>query len=68
MQCFILNSMHSKLVSEARNLDREVVESGLKFAGFAVFNCPIREDSATVLSELKKSSHDLRWQWHDGRV
>ncbi|XP_024977982.1 probable manganese-transporting ATPase PDR2 [Cynara cardunculus var. scolymus] len=46
-------------VSEARNLDREVVESGLTFAGFAVFNCPIRGDSATVLSELKKSSHDL---------
>lgn len=46
-------------VSEARNLDREVVESGLIFAGFAVFNCPIRGDSATVLSELKKSSHDL---------
>lgn len=47
------------MVSEARNLDREVVESGLIFAGFAVFNCPIRGDSATVLSELKKSSHDL---------
>lgn len=47
------------MVSEARNLDREVVESGLTFAGFAVFNCPIRGDSATVLAELKKSSHDL---------
>ncbi|KAK1433701.1 hypothetical protein QVD17_10616 [Tagetes erecta] len=46
-------------VSEARNLDREVVETGLIFAGFAVFNCPIRGDSATVLLELKKSSHDL---------
>ncbi|KAI3669992.1 hypothetical protein L6452_41545 [Arctium lappa] len=46
-------------VSEARNLEREVVESGLTFAGFAVFNCPIRGDSATVLAELKKSSHDL---------
>nr|XP_043614815.1 probable manganese-transporting ATPase PDR2 [Erigeron canadensis]XP_043614816.1 probable manganese-transporting ATPase PDR2 [Erigeron canadensis] len=46
-------------VSEARNLDREVVESGLTFAGFAVFNCPIRGDSANVLLELKKSSHDL---------
>ncbi|PWA47467.1 splicing factor [Artemisia annua] len=46
-------------VSEARNLDREVVESGLTFAGFAVFNCPIRGDSAAVLLELKQSSHDL---------
>ncbi|KAG6779409.1 hypothetical protein NC652_011416 [Populus alba x Populus x berolinensis] len=46
-------------VSEARSLDRDVVETGLAFAGFAVFNCPIREDSASVLSELKNSSHDL---------
>ncbi|KAJ6697578.1 hypothetical protein OIU85_003904 [Salix viminalis] len=46
-------------VSEARSLDRDVVETGLTFAGFAVFNCPIRVDSAAVLSELKNSSHDL---------
>lgn len=46
-------------VSEARSLDRDFVESGLTFAGFAVFNCPIRTDSASVLSELKGSSHDL---------
>lgn len=46
-------------VSEARSLDRDFVESGLTFAGFAVFNCPIRTDSASVLSELKASSHDL---------
>lgn len=47
------------MVSEARNMDRDVVESGLTFAGFAVFNCPIRADSATILLELKSSSHDL---------
>ncbi|KAK3027179.1 hypothetical protein RJ639_042445 [Escallonia herrerae] len=46
-------------VSEARSLDRDTVETGLTFAGFAVFNCPIRGDSAKVLSELKGSSHDL---------
>ncbi|KAK3018805.1 hypothetical protein RJ639_005043 [Escallonia herrerae] len=46
-------------VSEARSLDRDMVETGLTFAGFAVFNCPIRGDSAKVLSELKGSSHDL---------
>ncbi|XXG50746.1 hypothetical protein AAC387_Pa02g4686 [Persea americana] len=46
-------------VSEARSLDRDSVESGLIFAGFSVFNCPIRADSATILSELKRSSHDL---------
>ncbi|KAL5566341.1 hypothetical protein UlMin_029505 [Ulmus minor] len=52
-------SLPDMTVSEARNLEREVVESGLTFAGFAVFNCPIRADSATILSELKVSSHDL---------
>lgn len=52
-------SLPEMTVSEVRSLDRNVVESELTFAGFAVFNCPIRGDSATVLSELKGSSHDL---------
>ncbi|CAL8997942.1 unnamed protein product [Prunus brigantina] len=52
-------SLPDMTVSEARSLDRDVVETGLTFAGFAVFNCPIRADSAAILSELKGSSHDL---------
>ncbi|KAM3378424.1 putative manganese-transporting ATPase PDR2 [Capsicum galapagoense] len=52
-------SLPNMTVSEARSLERDTVESGLTFAGFAVFNCPIRGDSATVLNELKQSSHDL---------
>ncbi|KAK1392069.1 putative manganese-transporting ATPase PDR2 [Heracleum sosnowskyi] len=52
-------SLPDMTVSEARSLDRDMVESELTFAGFAVFNCPIRSDSATVLSELRGSSHDL---------
>ncbi|KAK7410956.1 hypothetical protein VNO78_02227 [Psophocarpus tetragonolobus] len=52
-------SLADMTVSEARSMDRDIVESGLTFAGFVVFNCPIRSDSATVLSELKESSHDL---------
>ncbi|KAJ0025693.1 hypothetical protein Pint_06765 [Pistacia integerrima] len=52
-------SLPDMTVSEARSLDRDFVESDLTFAGFAVFNCPIRADSATILSELKNSSHDL---------
>ncbi|KAK7316886.1 hypothetical protein RJT34_00666 [Clitoria ternatea] len=52
-------SLSDMTVSEARSLDRDIVESGLTFAGFVVFNCPIRSDSATILSELEKSSHDL---------
>ncbi|GAV57871.1 E1-E2_ATPase domain-containing protein/Hydrolase domain-containing protein [Cephalotus follicularis] len=52
-------SLPDMTVSEARSLDRDMVESGLTFAGFAVFNCPIRADSAAILSELKSASHDL---------
>ncbi|KAK9156520.1 hypothetical protein Scep_003094 [Stephania cephalantha] len=52
-------SLPEMTVSQARSLDRDSVESDLTFAGFAVFNCPIRADSASVLSELKGSSHDL---------
>ncbi|CAI5507494.1 unnamed protein product [Closterium sp. Naga37s-1] len=46
-------------VTEARALERDDVESALTFAGFAVFACPIRSDSASVLAELRSSSHDL---------
>uniref|UniRef100_I1PVH6 Cation-transporting ATPase n=1 Tax=Oryza glaberrima TaxID=4538 RepID=I1PVH6_ORYGL len=46
-------------VNEARSLERDQVESDLTFAGFAVFNCPIRSDSGAVLQELEQSSHDL---------
>eukprot|EP00897_Mesotaenium_endlicherianum_P008584 jgi/Mesen1/7754/ME000407S06956 len=46
-------------VADARTLEREKVESQLTFAGFAVFACPLRGDSARVLAELKSSSHDL---------
>ncbi|CAI0461155.1 unnamed protein product [Linum tenue] len=52
-------SLPDMTVSEARNLDRDEVENSLTFAGFAVFNCPIRADSAIVLLELKNASHDL---------
>ncbi|KAL5203124.1 hypothetical protein ABZP36_014076 [Zizania latifolia] len=46
-------------VNEARNLERDQVENDLTFAGFAVFNCPIRSDSGAILQELEQSSHDL---------
>ncbi|KAJ4779402.1 Cation-transporting ATPase [Rhynchospora pubera] len=52
-------SLPDMAVSEARSLERDLVEADLTFAGFAVFNCPIRHDSGPVLLELKNSSHDL---------
>ncbi|EMS47412.1 putative cation-transporting ATPase [Triticum urartu] len=56
---FEFNFADDPVVSEARSLERDQVESDLIFAGFAVFNCPIRSDSAAVLLELEQSSHDL---------
>ncbi|XP_024368121.1 probable manganese-transporting ATPase PDR2 isoform X1 [Physcomitrium patens] len=52
-------SLPEMAVGEARGLDRESVENDLTFAGFAVFACPLRHDSAEVLMELKNSSHIL---------
>uniref|UniRef100_A0A7I4D7E7 Cation-transporting ATPase n=1 Tax=Physcomitrium patens TaxID=3218 RepID=A0A7I4D7E7_PHYPA len=57
--CHALVFVDGKTVGEARGLDRESVENDLTFAGFAVFACPLRHDSAEVLMELKNSSHIL---------
>lgn len=46
-------------VSDLRSLERDHAESELTFAGFAVFACPLRSDSAEALLSLKNSSHEL---------
>jgi len=33
------------------------VESGLKFAGFLVFHCPLKPDAVKVLKMLADASH-----------
>jgi cation-transporting ATPase 13A1 len=33
------------------------VESGLRFAGFLVFHCPLKEDAVETLRMLADSSH-----------
>ncbi|KAI8583860.1 hypothetical protein K450DRAFT_220303 [Umbelopsis ramanniana AG] len=42
---------------QINNLTREGIESGLTFAGFLVFTCPLKEDSREALKELNESSH-----------
>ena len=42
-----------------RGNSREAAETNLHFAGFAVFQCPLKPDSAPALRMLKQSSHQL---------
>lgn len=41
-------------------LNRDDVESGLTFAGFVIFECPIKPDSAKAVKMLIESSHRVR--------
>ena len=42
------------------HLAREQVESNLRFAGFLVFHCPLKEDAVETLKALADSSHRVR--------
>ena len=42
------------------HLTREQVESNLRFAGFLVFHCPLKEDAVETLKGLADSSHRVR--------
>lgn len=39
------------------NLSRDSVESGLQFAGFLVFHCPLKPDAVASIKQLNDSSH-----------
>jgi cation-transporting ATPase 13A1 len=41
----------------AAALGRDQVESGLEFAGFLIFSCPLKTDSKRSVKELNGSSH-----------
>jgi manganese-transporting P-type ATPase len=43
--------------SKVNNLKREDVEKGLKFAGFLVLQCPLKEDAVKAVRMLNESSH-----------
>lgn len=42
---------------ELRDLTREDVETDLKFVGFVIISCPLKNDSKSVIKELQYSSH-----------
>lgn len=47
-----------KLTSqELRELTREDVEKNLKFAGFVIISCPLKNDSKNVIKEIINASH-----------
>ena len=41
----------------ASAMQREDVEKNLNFAGFVVFECPLKLDSLSTITTLKNSSH-----------
>ncbi|PSC72522.1 putative manganese-transporting ATPase PDR2 [Micractinium conductrix] len=45
--------------SELRHMGRDTAESGLTFAGFAIFRSPLKEDSEPALRMLRESCHQL---------
>ncbi|KAK9819655.1 hypothetical protein WJX72_000825 [[Myrmecia] bisecta] len=50
----------SEVTADAfRSLTREQVEADLDFAGFAIFQCPLKPESEPALRMLKESSHQL---------
>ncbi|KAG9303466.1 hypothetical protein G9A89_013793 [Geosiphon pyriformis] len=44
-------------IEEINHLSRDSVESGLTFAGFLIFHCPLKEDAILTLAMLNESSH-----------
>ncbi|KAJ8934928.1 hypothetical protein NQ314_013087 [Rhamnusium bicolor] len=42
-----------------RELTREDAEKDLKFAGFVIISCPLKNDSKSVIKELQHSSHKV---------
>ena len=50
-------TMGSLDAESIRSLKREEVECDLSFAGFLVFECPLKPDSKDVIIQLQESSH-----------
>ena len=45
--------------SELKSVSREAGECDLEFAGFAMFDCPIKADSERTVTQLRAASHDV---------
>ena len=45
--------------AEMRSMARSEAESGLTFAGFAIFQCPLKPESEPALRMLRDSNHQV---------
>lgn len=45
--------------AKSAKLPRSIVESGLNFAGFLIFDCDLKPDSRSVVRELRSSAHQV---------
>jgi len=45
---------------EVNAYTREEAEKGLIFCGFIIAECPLKEDTLSVIEELKHSSHEVK--------
>ncbi|KAF2070934.1 hypothetical protein CYY_007740 [Polysphondylium violaceum] len=45
--------------SQLKSISRESVESNLEFAGFIIFDCPVKPDSKRSIEMLTQSSHKI---------
>lgn len=52
-----IKRIQKQSLTEIRAMRRDEAESGLSFAGFLVFRCPLKPDSAQAIQALKASSH-----------
>ena len=48
-----------KMASSLKDEGREQIEKDLTFAGFLVLDCPLKSDSKSVITELRKSDHKV---------
>lgn len=47
----------NKSVAQLKDMGRDKVEQDLEFAGFLVLDCPLKSDTKSVITELRKSNH-----------
>eukprot|EP01114_Cavostelium_apophysatum_P016013 TRINITY_DN4488_c0_g1_i2.p1 TRINITY_DN4488_c0_g1~~TRINITY_DN4488_c0_g1_i2.p1 ORF type:complete len:1125 (-),score=320.58 TRINITY_DN4488_c0_g1_i2:19-3393(-) len=51
--------LHAETYEQLRKFSREDVENGMTFAGFIIFDCPLKPDSGKAIEILKDSSHQV---------
>ena len=52
-----VSDQRSELRQRSRDLSREQVECGMTLAGFAVFRCPLKEDTHAAIQQILDSGH-----------